>query len=141
MFGIHATRQKLPDSGCRGLNRLPESCCSAQIGTYVSFGLVSRRRQSRKSRKSRQPRHSLNMREICMPRDFKNLAESCVCNESIVTGTKLGSGAYGSVYHVVRSGNTRYALKVQKNNAYIKCISIGVMETDISKTQANHLST
>ena len=55
-----------------------------------------------------------------MPRDFKNLAERCVCNNSILKGTKLRAGAYGSVYHVVRSGNTRYALKIQKNNAYAK---------------------
>ena len=54
---------------------------------------------------------------LCLPKKFEELANKCACNKEWIKGTKLGSGAYGTVHRCCKSGVCEYAIKKQKYDA------------------------
>ena len=99
----------------------PRWCDS--IRNVRSGRCVLRKKSSTHSLKRRNSKaDNLKLTAICVPNNFKALAERCSCIKHWRAGTKLGSGAYGKVYHAVKMPNTgtKYALKIQKYDKYAK---------------------
>lgn len=57
---------------------------------------------------------------IYLPKNFEHLADECACNKVWLQKSNIGSGAFGKVYKVCRSGNTDYVVKVQSNDNFAK---------------------
>lgn len=53
-----------------------------------------------------------------VPKTFEDLANRCVCNDTWLRRTKIGSGAFGKVYRACKYKDCNYVVKVQKNDVY-----------------------
>ena len=57
---------------------------------------------------------------LCVPTKFEDIANKCACGKKWLIREPLGSGQYGKVYGACLVNDCRYAVKVQKFDAYGK---------------------
>ena len=77
---------------------------------------MSKKANKKKAEKAKK-KSIQNITPLCLPKKFEELANKCACNKSWIKGTKLGSGAYGTVHRCYKGGVCEYAIKKQKYNA------------------------
>ena len=93
---------------------------AAAASAKASKKVVESRRKVDRSRAHNQPAESVRgLHEIYLAPTFRGFPPNYIARNDL-KGTKLGSGAFGSVYQVVQSGNVKYAMKIQPNNRYAK---------------------
>lgn len=83
----------------------------------------STKKNKNRSKKNKKSKLSISRKKnalisICLPKKFEHLANECACNKVWLQKSKIGSGAFGKVYKVCRSGNTKYVVKVQPNDKF-----------------------
>lgn len=80
----------------------------------------TKKKTKKKTTKDKKTKSVHKITTICVPRKFEDLAHRCACKKKWLMDKKLGSGAYGKVYKACRSGNTEYAVKIQKYDKFAK---------------------
>ena len=80
----------------------------------------AKKSKAKSAKKSVRKASAHKLLSLCVPTKFEDIANKCACRKKWLIKEALGSGQYGKVYGACLVNDCRYAVKVQKFDAYGK---------------------